>query len=91
MSKEHEDPGLLSGPRRPLVRKESPASATPLQSTEAAQLGIEISVEISSTDGLPVIHLDTPGQVEGSIGSGPDGPLLRVYLNDELIYGEQRG
>lgn len=43
--------------------------------------GVAISVYPSPEDGTMVIHLDTP-----NIAEDENGPLLRLYLNDDTIY-----
>lgn len=44
--------------------------------------GIEITLSLGR-DGKPVIEIDTPNLPEDSAG-----PLMRVWLNDEIIHGE---
>ena len=39
---------------------------------------IELDVYHSSVDGIPVIHIDTPGLLENE-----HGPICRIYINDD--------
>lgn len=43
--------------------------------------GMEITVYRAEADNVLVLHIDTPHMTEDT-----NGPILRVYLNDEPIY-----
>ena len=42
---------------------------------------IEFDVYQSSVDGVPVVHIDTPGLLENK-----HGPVCRIYINDDIDY-----
>lgn len=42
---------------------------------------IELALMKSEVDGAPVLYIDTP-----DIAEDARGPILRVYLNDGVIY-----
>jgi hypothetical protein len=44
-------------------------------------LGVEITVS-RGTDGQPVVFVDTTAELDA-----PDGPAIRIRLNDEIVYG----
>ncbi len=46
-----------------------------------SKLGVEIDAYSATVDNILVIHIDTPELPEDS-----DGPLCRIYLNDEVIH-----
>lgn len=43
------------------------------------ELIADIDVYISAEDGVPVIHVDTPGIPDNELG-----PICRIYLNDDI-------
>lgn len=43
--------------------------------------GLQISTGTSEADGTPCVWIDTEGLPEDGAG-----PLLRIYLNDEVVY-----
>lgn len=51
----------------------------PLKKLE--DLNISVVIYPSPKDGVPIVQIDTRG-----IPDGPDGPKIRVYLNDGDIF-----
>ena len=45
--------------------------------------GVTVTIDVSEVDGTPIVFVDTDDTLES-----PGGPLCRVRLNDNLIYGQ---